>query len=153
MKKILIFIVIIFIIYYINNYMNGWLINIFTSMPKLIALTIAIIALIFPRDYDKFPEILQKTYNNYNKTNIKKSKINLNSAKYKRNVSNTTKKYIAASQKWNCNDCTQLLDHCYEVDHKIPLYKGGTNDIQNLQALCRNCHGRKTMIDNTLNNL
>ena len=34
-----------------------------------------------------------------------------------------------------------------EVDHKIPLYKGGNNQINNLEALCRNCHGMKTLVD------
>ena len=32
-------------------------------------------------------------------------------------------------------------------DHVIPLYKGGTNDLTNLEALCRNCHGKKTFKD------
>ena len=40
-----------------------------------------------------------------------------------------------------------MLDNTYEVDHVIPLYKGGTNDLTNLEALCRNCHGKKTFKD------
>ena len=43
--------------------------------------------------------------------------------------------------------CNNLLDATYEVDHINPLYKGGTNDFNNLQALCRNCHGKKTIDD------
>ena len=67
--------------------------------------------------------------------------------RHKRNVSESKKKYIASSQKWSCAHCQQLLDNTYEVDHVIPLYKGGTNDLTNLEALCRNCHGKKTFKD------
>lgn len=31
-----------------------------------------------------------------------------------------------------------------EVDHIIPLKRGGTNDLSNLQPLCRSCHRKKT---------
>ena len=40
-----------------------------------------------------------------------------------------------------------MLDETYEIDHITPLYKGGTNDIINLQALCPNCHRKKTIMD------
>lgn len=67
--------------------------------------------------------------------------------KNKRNLNNNIKKYVAANQKWKCNSCNNLLDASYEIDHIIPLYKNGTNNINNLQALCRNCHGNKTIND------
>tara|TARA_B100001057_G_C22625609_1_gene862349 strand:- start:179 stop:598 length:420 start_codon:yes stop_codon:yes gene_type:complete len=65
----------------------------------------------------------------------------------KRNINNNVKKFVAANQKWKCSSCNNLLDASYEIDHIIPLYKNGSNDINNLQALCRNCHGNKTIID------
>tara|TARA_B100001027_G_C16134457_1_gene270781 strand:- start:142 stop:582 length:441 start_codon:yes stop_codon:yes gene_type:complete len=64
-----------------------------------------------------------------------------------RSVSQTVKKYVASNQQWKCNYCKNLLDASYEVDHITPLYKNGSNDISNLQALCRNCHGKKTIYD------
>ena len=64
---------------------------------------------------------------------------------HKRRVSGHQKKYVASRQKWKCNNCNELLDYSYEVDHIIPLYQGGNNHIKNLQALCRNCHGKKTV--------
>lgn len=65
----------------------------------------------------------------------------------KRRLNESTKKLIAANQKWRCNLCNNMLDASYEIDHIIPLYKGGNNEIYNLQALCRNCHGLKTIND------
>jgi hypothetical protein len=65
----------------------------------------------------------------------------------KRAVSNLMKKKVAADQSWKCGACQETLDESYEVDHKLALYKGGTNDITNLVALCRNCHGKKTMAE------
>ena len=64
-----------------------------------------------------------------------------------RNVSESMKKYVASNQKWMCNNCNNLLNATYEIDHIIPLYKGGNNGINNLQALCKNCHGLKTLND------
>lgn len=32
-----------------------------------------------------------------------------------------------------------------QVDHKLPLFKGGTDDPDNLQVLCEPCHTTKTV--------
>jgi hypothetical protein len=66
----------------------------------------------------------------------------------KRSVSETKKKYVAANQDWKCGHCKTQLDHTFEIDHKIRLEYGGTNDVTNLIALCRNCHGKKTASEN-----
>ena len=66
----------------------------------------------------------------------------------KRSVSETKKKYVASSQDWKCQHCKSQLDHTFEIDHKIRLEYGGDNDVQNLVALCRNCHGKKTASEN-----
>lgn len=70
---------------------------------------------------------------------------NINSTLNKRCVSQAKKKFIASQQNWRCNQCNQQLDHTYEVDHKVDLQYGGSNEASNLVALCRNCHGKKTM--------
>jgi hypothetical protein len=66
----------------------------------------------------------------------------------KRSVSETKKKYVASQQNWRCQDCSEQLTAWFEVHHKLPLEKGGSNHIDNLVALCRNCHGAHTALDN-----
>ena len=65
----------------------------------------------------------------------------------KRSVSETKKKYVAASQNWLCGDCKRQLPAWFEVDHVIALHNGGSNEVNNLVALCRDCHGKKTAMD------
>lgn len=66
----------------------------------------------------------------------------------KRSVSETKKKYVASMQDWKCGECNNKLSHTFEVDHKIRLEHGGGNDASNLVALCRECHGNKTAMEN-----
>ena len=42
---------------------------------------------------------------------------------------------------FKCLHCDKPTD--LTIDHIIPLVKGGTNDLENLQTLCRSCNSRK----------
>ena len=66
----------------------------------------------------------------------------------KRSVSETKKKFVASRQNWQCGHCNKQLSAWFEVDHKIRLEYGGDNHIDNLVALCRECHGEKTAMEN-----
>jgi len=66
----------------------------------------------------------------------------------KRCVSETKKKYVASQQNWKCKECGRTLPAWFEVDHTKRLDQGGTNHIDNLVALCRDCHGKKTAFEN-----
>lgn len=68
--------------------------------------------------------------------------------KHKRSVSETKKKYVASMQDWKCGSCHSKLNAWYEIDHKKRLEYGGTNNVDNLVALCRECHGKKTAMEN-----
>ena len=68
----------------------------------------------------------------------------------KRCVGETKKKFIAANQNWKCANCGDQLTAWFEVDHKIRLDRGGNNHVNNLEALCRNCHGKKTSMESML---
>jgi len=67
--------------------------------------------------------------------------------RHKRQVSEVMKKKVACRQDWACTSCHTKLPACYEVDHIFPLWRGGSNDMANLAAMCRNCHGTKTQDD------
>ena len=66
----------------------------------------------------------------------------------KRSVSETKKKFVASRQDWKCGDCQTQLTAWFEVDHKVRLEYGGSNHVDNLVALCRECHGKKTTMEN-----
>ena len=55
------------------------------------------------------------------------------------------KQSIASANDYKCNICTaDLVDREFDIDHKIPISKGGKNSVENLQPLCKNCHKNKT---------
>ena len=66
----------------------------------------------------------------------------------KRSVSETKKKFVASQQNWKCGHCKSQLTAWFEVDHVKRLEYGGTNEVNNLVALCRECHGKKTAMEN-----
>jgi len=51
---------------------------------------------------------------------------------------------ICYKQKWRCNCCNKLLPESIIVDHMVPLFLQGTNNINNLQAICPGCDKFKT---------
>ena len=36
-----------------------------------------------------------------------------------------------------------------EVEHAVPLHNGGSNELDNLRLLCRNCHRSKTTVEHS----
>lgn len=63
----------------------------------------------------------------------------------RKRLSQTERAEIASGQGWRCQMCDHLLPAEYEIDHAEPLFKGGADEKHNMQALCRNCHGHKSM--------
>uniref|UniRef100_A0A6C0AJH3 HNH nuclease domain-containing protein n=1 Tax=viral metagenome TaxID=1070528 RepID=A0A6C0AJH3_9ZZZZ len=72
-----------------------------------------------------------------------------------RNVTESQKRRVAGRQRFKC--AASILDYTcplkgepfdesgYEIDHIKELRDGGSNDLENLQALCIMCHRVKTV--------
>ncbi len=62
--------------------------------------------------------------------------------------SEVQKRLIAAQQDWKCPGLLchneRNLGGQWELDHIIPLFAQGSNDVSNLRILCPNCHRLKT---------
>ena len=61
----------------------------------------------------------------------------------------TKARHIIRQQQPLCAHCELegKLNAWDELDHIVPLYKGGTDDRSNLQGLCRTHHKAKTATD------
>ena len=63
----------------------------------------------------------------------------------RRRITAHEKRIVAARQQWTCAYCSTLLSATFEVDHVVPLHRGGRDDYEtNCHALCCECHRRKT---------
>lgn len=52
---------------------------------------------------------------------------------------------IAYRQKYQCAKCQELLHpKAMDIDHIEEIQDGGLDTIDNLQALCANCHAKKS---------
>ena len=51
---------------------------------------------------------------------------------------------IAFNQAAKCRTCSDVLKENFHIDHIVPLHVGGSNTIENVQALCLDCHANKT---------
>lgn len=42
--------------------------------------------------------------------------------------------------KRECEECNKKMKHPPEIHHVIPVCKGGSNERNNLMAVCKDCH-------------
>ena len=60
-------------------------------------------------------------------------------------LSSSVREAVKARDGWQCVRCGS--DELLEVDHIVPTYADGSNELDNLQTLCRSCHRKKTSED------
>ncbi|BAZ06825.1 HNH endonuclease [Calothrix sp. NIES-3974] len=59
-------------------------------------------------------------------------------------IPHTVRQYVFERDNYQCQSCGQQSPQTnLTIDHIIPLFQGGTNDISNLQTLCLTCNVRK----------
>ena len=66
----------------------------------------------------------------------------------RRKINQKIRETIATNQDHKCNDCKNTLTKYFQIDHLIGLQYGGTDETDNLQALCGDCHTKKSVIEN-----
>lgn len=66
--------------------------------------------------------------------------------KVKRYVPSRLRHIVLERDKFRCQDCgaSPSTGAVLEVDHTIPVSKGGTNDMSNLRTLCSDCNRGKS---------
>jgi len=68
----------------------------------------------------------------------------------RKNITIKTKILITQKQNNKCNCCFQDFGKNFDIDHIIELAYFGTNDEENLQALCLDCHREKTRFNKSI---
>jgi 5-methylcytosine-specific restriction endonuclease McrA len=59
-------------------------------------------------------------------------------------IPQSVKNYVFQRDNYQCQSCGKTNQETQlNIDHIIPLAKGGSNDISNLQTLCQQCNQKK----------
>ena len=68
----------------------------------------------------------------------------------RRKVNKNIRNELIIKQDNKCNDCNNVLSLYYQVDHITALQYSGNDEFDNLQALCCECHAKKSSIENVV---
>lgn len=110
------------------------------------------------RKCDKFKSLCSECYSKRVRARRKAGKIKRKRILKSTQVENIVADEIFARDKWKCQSCKRKVSKQFDViddlypnlDHIIPLSKGGTHTKDNVQCLCRACNLEKSDIVLTL---
>ena len=100
--------------------------------------------LAFEKEINKMKKEMKKEIQ---KINIRLEKTDIKT-KGRKKINKDTRQKIADKQENACGECKVALSPYFELDHIIGLQFGGTDEKSNLMALCRECHGKKSIAEN-----
>lgn len=63
-------------------------------------------------------------------------------------VTQSMRQMVANNQERKCGHCNNDLQTYFQVDHIIGKQFGGDNSLENLMALCGECHNQKSALEN-----
>ena len=63
-------------------------------------------------------------------------------------VTPSMRQMVANNQERKCGQCSNDLQTYFQVDHIIGKQFGGDNSLENLMALCGECHNQKSALEN-----
>ena len=73
--------------------------------------------------------------------------LNTKNKHQRKNLSDSEKAELILSFESKCAGCGMKAES-FQIDHIKPLASGGSNEMDNLQPLCKDCHKEKTIIEN-----
>ena len=78
---------------------------------------------------------------------LKNRKINV-----RKKLNANERNQVRENQDNLCGICKKDITKVFEIDHVIALQYGGTNTMDNLMALCCECHSTKSIAENKCRN-
>lgn len=87
-------------------------------------------------------EVIRMFYWTLHNYGLETSNELIHSTPYKRKkIKNSLRASVFERDNFVCCRCSS--NENLSIDHIIPVIKGGTNEVQNLQTLCRSCNSKK----------
>lgn len=134
--------------YYKHRFVIEIIFDFITNYFKYIAIFTGIVAIILPAIYrvcrDKFYNFMDWDIDEDDDEDFKLFKKKYKDNDYKSSVKRT----LGNLQYWKCKLCkTRINIQTCKIKNIMPQFAGGTNDISNLQALCKNCEQNKDIED------
>jgi 5-methylcytosine-specific restriction protein A len=66
-------------------------------------------------------------------------------SRYESSLARSLILFILQRDGYVCKNCGHFPSN--QVDHIIPKFMGGYDNLDNLQTLCKTCHGKKSSIE------